>query len=353
MKGIETSMKSFVVLFILLVSFSVSSDTLKVAVYDFPPCVILEQGKNPTGFDVEVFEEIAKRAKLDIKYEIPATFSELLDGMQNGIYDAAISGITITGEREAKFDFSHPYLNSGLSICVNKDKEVNILNVLILYFKQMGTPFKIFGVFLLLGIIGIWVVERGRLFHKNPIKGAGDGLYWIITTITTVGYGDKTPQTPIGKFITIIVMLVGIGFIFPYIIASMNTALTTEKTESAINSVQDLIEKKVATEKGTTAEAYVKGMSCIGTYTEKIEDAYDLLANNKVDAVIFDMPTLKYYVSNAGKKRCKIAGEMFDKQSYGFALKQDSPYRESLNEHLVDFMRTDLYWRLYARWFGE
>jgi ABC-type amino acid transport substrate-binding protein len=132
---------------VLLVSFSVSSDTLKVAVYDFPPCVILEQGKNPTGFDIEVFEEIAKRAKLNIKYGTPATFSELLDGMQNGVYDAAISGITITGERESKFDFTHPYLNSGLNICVNKEKEINIFNVLALYFKQMKTPFKIFGVF--------------------------------------------------------------------------------------------------------------------------------------------------------------------------------------------------------------
>lgn len=206
---------------------------------------------------------------------------------------------------------------------------------------------------MLLGIIGIWIVERGRLFHKNLIKGAGDGLYWIITTITTVGYGDKTPQTPIGKFITIIVMLVGIGFIFPYIIASMNTALVTEKTESAINSVQDLTDKKVATEKGTTAEDYVKAMNCKGEFVEKIADAYKMLADNKVDAVIFDMPTLKYYVSNAGKKRCKIAGEMFDRQSYGFALKQDSPYRETLNEHLVDFMRSDNYWALYKKWFGE
>lgn len=156
----------------------------------------------------------------------------------------------------------------------------------------------------------------------------GDGLYWIITTITTVGYGDKTPQTPIGKLLTMVVMLVGIGFIFPYIIASMNTSLMSEKLESSINSVQDLLDKRIATEKGTTAETYVKAMHSKSSFTEKIEESYKLLADNKVDAVIFDMPTLKYYVNNAGKKRCKIVGDMFDRQSYGFALKQNSPYRD-------------------------
>jgi voltage-gated potassium channel len=40
----------------------------------------------------------------------------------------------------------------------------------------------------------------------------GDGVYWAITTMTTVGYGDINPGTPEGKVIAIAVMLVGIGF---------------------------------------------------------------------------------------------------------------------------------------------
>ena len=37
----------------------------------------------------------------------------------------------------------------------------------------------------------------------------GNGLYWAITTMTTVGYGDITAKTPEGKIIAILVMLVG------------------------------------------------------------------------------------------------------------------------------------------------
>jgi len=39
------------------------------------------------------------------------------------------------------------------------------------------------------------------------------GIYWAITTISTVGYGDISPTTPIGKFITAVAMILGYGLI--------------------------------------------------------------------------------------------------------------------------------------------
>ncbi len=40
-----------------------------------------------------------------------------------------------------------------------------------------------------------------------------DGVWWALTTMTTVGYGDLLPQTDTGRVLGIFVMLVGIGFI--------------------------------------------------------------------------------------------------------------------------------------------
>lgn len=48
-------------------------------------------------------------------------------------------------------------------------------------------------------------VERGESFVA--------GLYWAITTMTTVGYGDLAPHTTAGKLVAVAVMLVGIGFV--------------------------------------------------------------------------------------------------------------------------------------------
>ena len=43
----------------------------------------------------------------------------------------------------------------------------------------------------------------------NPWRG----MWWAITTVTTVGYGDVTPKEPVGRIIAALLMLVGIGFL--------------------------------------------------------------------------------------------------------------------------------------------
>jgi voltage-gated potassium channel len=39
------------------------------------------------------------------------------------------------------------------------------------------------------------------------------GMYWAIVTLTTVGYGDISPQTPLGQIFASIVMICGYGII--------------------------------------------------------------------------------------------------------------------------------------------
>jgi voltage-gated potassium channel len=48
--------------------------------------------------------------------------------------------------------------------------------------------------------------------QDSPIS-AWDGVWWAITTVTTVGYGDSYPKTTGGRLIAMVVMFVGIGFV--------------------------------------------------------------------------------------------------------------------------------------------
>jgi voltage-gated potassium channel len=48
---------------------------------------------------------------------------------------------------------------------------------------------------------------------KKTYPTIGDGLWWAIQTVTTVGYGDLVPTSTVGRLVAGLVMLAGIGFL--------------------------------------------------------------------------------------------------------------------------------------------
>lgn len=59
---------------------------------------------------------------------------------------------------------------------------------------------------ILIGSVGIYFAERGYSINRFE-----DALWWSVVTITTVGYGDISPQTSLGKFIAVILMISGVA----------------------------------------------------------------------------------------------------------------------------------------------
>ena len=69
------------------------------------------------------------------------------------------------------------------------------------------------------------------------IRTAGDALWWTMTTITTVGYGDRYPVSTEGRTIAVVLMVMGAGLFgtFTAVIASM---FMKEPQKSALENAQ-------------------------------------------------------------------------------------------------------------------
>ena len=67
-------------------------------------------------------------------------------------------------------------------------------------------------------ITTIIILMIGTLtYHYVEGWSVVDSLYFSVVTLTTIGYGDFTPQTDAGKIFTIIYIVVGIGMILSFI----------------------------------------------------------------------------------------------------------------------------------------
>lgn len=75
------------------------------------------------------------------------------------------------------------------------------------------TTFVLSAVVVSLLASGIAIREAERGSPEANIKTFGDGLWWAATTVTTVGYGDRFPTTPLGRLIAVALMLVGIALL--------------------------------------------------------------------------------------------------------------------------------------------
>jgi len=96
--------------------------TLIVAsAYPDPPFDIVQDG-TPTGFDLELMRAICARLKLTMQpVRYPGSdFNGIFAGLEQGVYDAVISGTTITPERAARVLFSKPYLTFNQGVAINR-----------------------------------------------------------------------------------------------------------------------------------------------------------------------------------------------------------------------------------------
>ncbi|RUZ75210.1 transporter substrate-binding domain-containing protein [Mesorhizobium sp. M7A.F.Ca.US.006.01.1.1] len=125
---------------------------------------------------------------------------------------------------------------------------------------------------------------------------------------------------------------------------------------SSIKTIKDLAGRKVASITGSAQVAWIKDNLPTAQQTQfpGVTDAYFALDAKRVEAVLYDYPTLAYYVVTEGKDKTSLLEEHAGADTpCGFAFPKGSALVEPTNAALKKIRADGRYDSLTRKWFGK
>jgi ABC-type amino acid transport substrate-binding protein len=317
---------------------------LIVATREVPPFAFKDDSGQWAGISIALVREFAadlnaeRDSKLRLEFrELP--LDELIAAVEQGDVDLGAAAITVNLDREKRLDFSHPFHASGLGIAVSLDRgrvrpwrllehslsETLVRVVLILF------------AVLLLSAAAIYLVERkGNPDHfgGGVLKGVGAGLWWAIVTITTVGYGDKSPKTLAGRAVAVLGIFAGI-IVISMFTAAVTSIMTVSQLQGRISGPRDLPGVRVGTVKASTSSDYLASRHIAFDACETVDEALGKVVSRELDAVVYDAPLLRYEIFRKYYGKCRVLPHLFEEQNYAIAMPSGSPSREQVNHTIL------------------
>ena len=101
------------------------------------------------------------------------------------------------------------------------------------FFNLLETVFNSRRLRTILGALIFFVCIFGYVFYitEPGVNTFGDGIWWALVTVTTVGYGDITPSTTLGRFVASALMFLGLG-----LIATVTAIVSAKFTQNFVDT---------------------------------------------------------------------------------------------------------------------
>lgn len=336
------------------------SEPVRVAVYDVPPYGYVQADGAISGISVDLWRRIAGEMGWQFELTPVSDMDAILGGLEHGRYDAAIGAITITPDRAERVDFSYPAHRSGVAVAFRR--ETGLVSELMSYAAaaaDLGA--LIFAILTMLFLTGIvmWYIERpnrsapAEAGTESSVVNLRDGIYWAVVTMTTVGYGDKTPKTHYGRLIAIVWMLSSVVLV-SLLSTSMVSRLTAERVESSGGAATvDLVGKTLAAAVHSSGAEYLDAMHLPYTKYQNLSDALDALANGQANAVVNSVGALQYFIANRYAKRVQMPQGLLAPAYMAVALPEHSPLKKPIDRALMKITAGAEWRALEERFFGH
>lgn len=315
-------------------------EPLRVAVYDVAPYGSVDPEGLFSGVSVDLWRRVAEELHLNYRFTAVAQMDAVLTGLEDGQFDAAIGAITITPERLARVDFSYPAHRSGVAVAFQK--RTGPIAAVTSYgeaVRQHASLIAVTVVLLLLTGTLMWRFERQRLAAAqsgdSSVTSLFDGFYWAVVTMTTVGYGDKTPKTKVGRFIAVLWMLTSLALI-SLVSTTLVSSMTAARLESGpLARDSDLAGKRLAAVASSSGAEYLDSQHLPYTKYANLQEALTSLASGASDAVVNSVGALQYMISTQFYGVIPMPSGTLAPAYMAFALPPNSPLKKPLDRAMV------------------
>ncbi len=331
-----------------------TTETLVVGTREAPPFAIKNADGSWSGLSIDLWNRVAEEIGVTTEWQEMGAPETLLDGVADGSLDASIAAITVTADRAKHVDFSQPFYNSGLGIVVPAAGESGWWHTISAFFStDFLKVIAALALVLLAAGFGVWFFERKtnrEQFGGRPAHGLGSAFWWSAVTMTTVGYGDKSPQTLGGRLIALVWMFTSVIIISSFT-AQIASSLTVNRIQTDIKSVSDLNRFTVATVRESAAATWADHARIRTIETEDIESALTAVAEGQAAACVYDEPILRYYLRD--HPELTILPNSFERRDYAIALPMGSERRKAINIALLEFIQGSTWTQLETRYLGK
>jgi ABC-type amino acid transport substrate-binding protein len=202
----------------------------------------------------------------------------------------------------------------------------------------------------------MWMIERrhpSALGSESSVVTLRDGLYWAIVTMTTVGYGDKTPKSTTGRVIAVSWMFASLVWV-SLLSTSLVSRLTAERVEAReLVTTIDLARKKLAAVAQSSGAEYLDEHRLAYLKFTNLPDALDSLADGKSDAVVNSVGALQYLISKRHASTEEMPQGLLAPAYMAIALPEHSPLKRPIDEALVKITSDPEWISLEERFFGK
>lgn len=321
-------------------STAAGTQKLIIGITPTPPFIMKENGQY-SGLSIKSWQMVNDELEADFEFKEYYSLGELLAAVENGEVDLSINPITVTDKRMLKMDFSQPYFISHTGIAKRKESTVWKYISNILSWNFISAILILVGVIFIFGFL-VWLFERranNEEFEKGH-RGIFQGFWWSAVTMTTVGYGDKSPRTFGGRFIGLIWMFLAIIMISS-LTAGIASSLTVQNIQDEISSVEDLERFSTTTVASSSAQELLDQYAI---ESEKVKDAaegFQKLTNKKTELFVYDQPILSYYIEeNDLGDDLEVLQKTLKKDYYSYSFPKGSPLVKQIDPVLVGTLKT-------------